>query len=258
MNRFPESPPDALIDPRMVLYDAPVLVRKEAFLQRICDYCRHGYVMSASGVIPVHKAPALAYKFKMLYQVDIDKNQRYLRKRLGIGLAELLLYAPDDTNADLVWVLLVTAIGEHSARTIERLRDVRVKGQRLVVTGYELVQQPRHGSGTAAAWTWRISDEQMQTWRYRLKSLIRSHDDAELHRAFYSLTHPPGFRPIRQQTRALITHAKAEWTRSRAKQEPWPIRGPIRLPYLRRIAHHTRPLTAVLRAWLAARTGDID
>jgi hypothetical protein len=31
-----------IIDPRMVIYDAPVIVRKEALLQRIADYVRQG------------------------------------------------------------------------------------------------------------------------------------------------------------------------------------------------------------------------
>jgi len=87
------------------------------------------------------------------------------------------------------------------------------------------VRLPRHGS-SAAAYTWRLSEEQFQTSKYRLKSLIRSRADADLQRAFYGLTHPPGFRAIRKQTRALITYAKAEWKRSRNKKEPWPPAGP--------------------------------
>jgi hypothetical protein len=135
-----------------------------------------------SGTVAVHKAPALAQKFRDYYRVDLDRNARYRRKRLGQANAELLLYSAADTNADLVWVLLVTN-GLHPAHQAERLKDARERGQRLIVTGYELMRQPRHGS-SAAAWTWRIEDEQVQTWRYRLKSLIRSHSDAELQRAW--------------------------------------------------------------------------
>jgi hypothetical protein len=141
--------------------------------------------------------------------------------------------------------LLVTN-GLHPAHQAERLKDARERGQRLVVTGYELVRQPRHGS-SAAAWTWRIEDEQVQTWRYRLKSLIRSHGDAELQRAWWSLTHAPGFSAIRKQTRGIMTFAKSEWKRSRAKTEQWPFRASIRLSYVRRITHQTRPLTALMR-----------
>jgi len=243
-----------IIDPRTVIYDAPVIVRKEALLQRIADYVRQGYVYHVSGTVAVHKAPALAQKFRDYYRVDLDRNARYRRKRLGQANAELLLYSAADPNAHLVWVLLVTN-GLHPAHHAERLKDARERGQRLVVTGYELVRQPRHGS-SAAAWTWRIEDEQVQTWRYRLKSLIRTHGDAELQRAWWSLTHAPGFSAIRKQTRGIMTFAKSEWKRSRAKTEQWPFRASIRLSYVRRITHQTRPLTALMRERMLARTQD--
>lgn len=244
---------DTPIDPSRVIYDAPVLIRKEALFQRLADYCRQGYHYAVSGTVPINRAPALAYKFKTLYHVHADKNERYRRKRVGIGNAELFLYAPDETNTDIVWVLLATA--GHISHQTERLTDVREKGGRLFVTGYEMVRLPRHGS-SAPAYTWRISDEQFHTWKYRLRTLIRSRADGDLQRAYYGLTHPPGFRAIRQQTRVLIAYAKAEWKRSRNKNEPWPIYGSIRIPYLRRIAHQTRPLTALLRKRLADRTKD--
>ena len=150
-----ESVNVTIIDPRMVIYNAPVIVRKEALLQRIADYVRQGYVYHVSGTVAIHKAPALAQKFRDYYRVDLDRNSRYRRKRLGQANAELLIYSTADTNEDLVWVLLVTN-GLHPAHHAERLKDARERGQRLVVTGYELVRQV-HVAALEPCLGWRTS-----------------------------------------------------------------------------------------------------
>jgi hypothetical protein len=174
-----------------------------------------------------------------LYGVGLSKDQRYRRKLEGRGNAELLLWREDESS-DVSWFLLVTN-GEHPARTLEHLQDVRKV--RIAVTGYELVQQTRPGQARPA-WTWRMTTATYDAWRERVIQAVRRHADQDLTQAWRMLHRAPGFAPMRAQVRKIVQVFASEWRRVRSG--PFPMQR-ARIPYVSRVSHRAVPLRVLLQ-----------
>lgn len=222
-------------------YDPHVLTHKSALMQRLDDYVRQGYHLHTSGSLPLEKAAAFIRKIAPLYMVNAGKDERYRRKKAGLGNARLLLWQPEPPEGQLAWWLLVTD-GEHPAHQLERLKDA-YGPNRLTCTGYELLQLTRKGQ-EAPSWTWRMSNETYDGWRTRIIQAVRARTDAPLRQAWLSLYRVPGFSGNRKQVGKLVALVRAEWARSRA--EPFPL-GRSRLGYVQRLKTGYKPLSAVLR-----------
>jgi hypothetical protein len=125
------------------MFDPPVLRTKTAYMQRLADLTRLGNRYHVTGEVSLDRACALVRKFRDLYLVHLPKDQRYRRKRAGLGNAHLVLWQPNIEAPILTFALLVTP-GDHPAHRLEQLRDAYDRRQRLQVgADYELVQHTR-------------------------------------------------------------------------------------------------------------------
>lgn len=220
-------------------YEPTVILHKTTLLQRLADLVRLGYDSWTAGTVPLHSASRLATKFADYYATNLSTDQRYRRKRDGRGNAQLLLWREYDTSPEVHWFLLVTA-GDHPAHAHERLRDAL--SDRVMVTGYELVQQTRAGQAKPA-WTWRMTTDHYEAWRGSMVEVVRSHADRALTQIWQSLHRSPGFAPIRKQVRKVAALSRAEWRRTRSGPFPEPR---IKVPYVSRLRHETIPLRVLL------------
>jgi hypothetical protein len=227
-------------------YDPPVILHKSVLMQRIADHMRYGYRHWTCGIVSLHKATTFVRKFSSLYIVHAGKDERYRRKRLGLGCAVLLLWQPDP-DGPLHWYLLVTE-GDHPAHILEKLRDGG--HDRVQCTGYELAQLTKPGRERPVI-SWRMSKQTYDAWRERIINAVRSPTEVPARQAWYSLYHSPGFFGIRSNVGKLVALLRAEWRRSRS--EPFPF-CQARLHYLQRLKTTCRPLSAVLRGINARRS----
>ncbi|ASW04406.1 hypothetical protein CJU94_40395 (plasmid) [Paraburkholderia aromaticivorans] len=229
-----------------------VIRYKTLLMQRLLDMVRHGYRHHASGVVSAERAQALCNKFQERYEVFLNMNQRAYRKGLGKANARLML-ADLDRGDSLLWFLMVTD-GEHAAHKLEKLKDALEQGERVHVTGYELLKLPHSkAAGGGVRLTWRMTTETERQWRFQIRSTVRSRraDDlvAGLVRSLYQT---PGFHTTRYQVGKLVAFLSAEWERSGRKVETLPLPGA--LPYVRRMADEN----FTLDDWLAARATRYD
>lgn len=226
-------------------YDPLVIIHKTTLLQKLGDLVRLGHASWTAGTVPLRRATRLATKFADFYATNLSTDQRYRRKRVGRGNAQLLLWREYEDSPEIHWFLLVTA-GDHPAHAHERLRDAR--RDRITVTGYELVQQTRPGQ-EKPAWTWRMSANQYEAWRGSMVEAVRRHADLApalaQAQAWQSLHRSPGFAPVRRQVRKVAAVGRAEWKRRRSGPFPVPK---IRVPYVSRLRHETVPLRLLLAA----------
>ena len=190
---------------------------KTECMRRLLHLVSHGSVRWTSGQVPRAKAEALVLKFTDRYRIDASPDLRWRMKRRGEAAAALVVMEGSTPDEPLSWWLLVTP-GDGPVTQLEQLRDSRRKGQRLEVTGYELVQTPRKGE--KAAWTWRMTAETVEAWEERIRTAVRHRSEDQIRQALYSLRHVPGFHEIRAQAYRLGYQARAEWARS--QRDPWP------------------------------------
>jgi hypothetical protein len=194
-------------------------------------------------------------KFRDLYLVHLPKDQRYRRKRAGLGNAHLVLWQPNIEAPMLTFTLLVTP-GDHPAHRLEQLRDAYDRRQRLQVgADYELVQHTRTaapptagaapGKAPKASLSWRLTAEREQAYRDEFRDLIRRNAIRDLVVRWHSIHRIVGFALARRQVFALRSMARAEWKRSR--KGPFPAKG-TRIAYVSRVPHHGPPLSALIRA----------
>lgn len=232
--------------------DVVVLDFKTQFMQRAQRLVGAGYHWWCTGTVGPDRARALIRKFKDLYLIDLDHNARHARKRSKLGNAMLLLWQ-ERRDGELTFVLVVTD-GDHPARTLERLRDCRESGQRLNLTGYELVRQSRPGS-SRAAWTWRMTESTYKAWRDRIRGCVRRADLERMRQAWHSIHKSPGFGGVRRQVRQLVRLFRAEWKRSQAG--PFPMRAE-RHRYVQLLPMTGRLLRDVVRPTPDAPCNDVD
>ena len=153
--------------------ELPVIRYKTLLMQRLLDLVRHGYRHHASGVVSAERALALGEKFGERYEVFLNMNQRAYRKGLGKANARLMLADLERGDA-LHWFLLVTD-GEHAAYKLEKLKDALVQGERVHVSGYELLRLPHSkAAGGGVRLTWRMTTETERQWRFQIRSTVRS------------------------------------------------------------------------------------
>jgi hypothetical protein len=237
------------------MFDPPVLRTKTAYMQRLADLTRLGNRYHVTGEVSLDRACALVRKFRDLYLVYLPKDQRYRRKRAGLGNAHLVLWQPNIEAPILTFTLLVTP-GDHPAHRLEQLRDAYDRRQRLQVgVDYELVQHTRAaapavagatpGGPPKASLSWRLTAEREQAYRDEFRDLIRRNAIRDLVLRWHSIHRIVGFALARRQVFELRTMARAEWKRSR--KGPFPVKG-TRIGYVSRVPHHGPPLSAVIRA----------
>lgn len=225
----------------------PIVIRyKTLLMQRLLDLVRHGYRHHTSGTIKADRAEALCVKFSKRYDVFVNMNQRAYRKTLGKANARLLL-ADLERGDSLHWFLMVTD-GEHDAHKLESLKDALTQGERVHVSGYELLKLPHSkAAGGGVRLTWRMTTETERAWRFQIRSTVRSKRADELVPTLVrSLYQTPGFHTTRFQVGKLVAFLTAEWVRSGRKAETLALPGA--LPYVRRMADED----FTLYDWLAA------
>ena len=229
------------------MLDPIVMNTKSAVMQHIIDLARL-YKFHVSGSVPIDRAGSLALKFRDLYLTNLSPDQRYRRKKRGLGNAHLILWQPDDSAPVLVWILMVSP-GDHSAHKLEPLlRDLNDRRSRLRIgLDYELVRHNRPGTARPS-YSWQICDERLDRWRSEFRDAIRRAAFREIAQLWHSLHRIPGFARARAQAKDVARFAIAEWQRSRSGA--FPARA-TRLGYIRRVHQTGVPLSAVVRAWKA-------
>jgi hypothetical protein len=236
------------------MFDPPVLRTKTAYMQRLADLTRLGNRYHVTGEVSIDRACALVRKFRDLYLVHLPKDQRYRRKRAGLGNAHLVLWQPNIEAPILTFALLVTP-GDHPAHRLEKLRDAYDRRQRLQVgADYELVQHTRAappavagatpGTPPKASLSWRLTAKREQAYRDEFRDLIRRNAIRDLVLRWHSIHRIVGFALARRQVFELRSMARAEWKRSR--KGPFPAKG-TRIAYVSRVPHHGPPLSALIR-----------
>lgn len=190
---------------------------KTEAMRRLLHLVSHGSTGWTGGEVPRTKAEALVLKFTDRYRIDATPDQRWRAKKRGEAAAALVMLEGAERTDPLTWWLLVTP-GEGLVRQMEILQDGTRKGQRITLTGYELVQTPRKGA--LASWTWRMTAATVEAWEERIRVAVRHRSEDQIRQALWSLGRVPGFREIRTQAYRLHTLMRGEWQRT--QRDEWP------------------------------------
>lgn len=202
--------------PRATPFDPLVFFKKTPFMQRVQEAVGDGYLHWTAGTVPLAAAQKLVRKFKAAYAVDVDKNERYRRKLLGLGNARLFLRCTEGTHIDF---FLLVSKGEHPAHQMEKLID----STRSPVTYRELELVALTFPGRhKPSMTWRMRADTVEGWRQRLHSCTAHYNRQELYMCWHSLYRTPGFAGIRQQVGNLVSFWRREWKQLRG-DAPCPI-----------------------------------
>ncbi|MHB1678139.1 MAG: hypothetical protein ACYCSS_11495 [Sulfuriferula sp.] len=224
-------------------YNPPVFRHKTTLMQRALDYVRLGYQWHTSGSVPLAKAAAFARKFRDLYLVHLSADQRYRRKKAGLGNAVLLLWQAPEASDAVTFILLVTD-GDHPAHKLEQLNDAHHKNQHVTLTGYELVRLTKAGTDNPV-WTWRMTDASYEAWRLRIIRACRTDVQQPAKQAWHSLYGTPGFSGARSQVGKLVALFRAEWRRNKGDKNAFFPKAS--LGYIQRLKNDSRPLSVVMR-----------
>lgn len=225
-------------------YDPAVFRHKTTLMQRTLDYVRLGYHWHISGSVPLARAPAFVRKFRDLYLVHLSADQRYRRKKQGLGNAVLLLWQAPEAPTAVTFILLVTD-GDHPAHKLEQLKDAHHRNQHVTLTGYELVRLTKAGTENPV-WTWRMTDASYEAWRLRIIRACRTEVQQPARQAWHSLYGTPGFSGARSQVGKLVALFRAEWKRSKGLDSVFFPKA--RLGYIQRLKDDSRPLSVAIRA----------
>ncbi len=225
-------------------YDPPVFRHKTTLMQRTLDYVRLGYHWHTSGSVPLSKAAVFARKFRDLYLVHLSADQRYRRKKAGLGNAALLLWQAPEAPDAVTFILLVTD-GDHPAHKLEQLNDAHHKNQHITLTGYELVRLTKSGTDNPV-WTWRMTDASYEAWRLRIIRACRTDVQQPARQAWHSLYGTTGFSGARSQVGKLVALFRAEWRRNKGDKSAFFPKA--RLGYIQRLKDDSRPLNSAIRS----------
>ena len=211
-----------------------VIRYKTLLMQRLLDLVQRGYHHYVYGTVHKSKVISLCEKFDELYFISDNARRRTYRKSKGEANAFFLI-SDLEKNGSLHWWLLVTD-GRHPAHHLEKLFDAHSRGQRIRLTGYELVQLTRDKvKGGGIRWTWRMMDTTYDEWRSAIRSAVRAKNNRmEIKRIVTSLYQTPGFGQTRIQVGKLATALKGEWVRAGNSVEDLML--PPTLHYVRRMA----------------------
>lgn len=217
------------------LPDPFVITKKTVLMQRLADLVRSGHREYVFGSIPLDQAARLAGKFDQLYRVDQTRLEASRQRKEGHSSFRLLLLLQENGDApQVLWWLLRTAGTGPAEAEREKWRDANK--DRIELTGYELVRQPRPGKATAA-WTWRYTKEREADLRDTLVHAIRTKRDAEVRQLIHTIWRTPGFAAARAQVKKMGQLIEGEWKRSRPKEAEAMPEIPARLGYVRRLAN---------------------
>jgi hypothetical protein len=224
-----------------------VFTKKTAFMQRIADLVRTGHTRFVQGEVSIERAQVLHDKFQRLYDINLSHLQASRRRKAGYATARMLFLAQEGQEK-LLWVLLTTP-GKFSIDGIEHLerwRDACKKGERIVVTSYELkrITKPQEPK---PVWTWAYTAERERELREAIIGAIRRKSDQELAQLIHVAWRSPGFSGVRQQVKKFGQLIRAEWRRSRKESEPLPV-IPGRIGYVQRLKDKGKPLSELLRS----------
>ncbi|KUZ77605.1 hypothetical protein WI38_27915 [Burkholderia ubonensis] len=199
-----------------------VIKDRAALMQRLMDAVIQGYHSYTSGTVKTERVHALCEKFSERYLVALNRNQLAYRRAKGLGNARLILADLGDPNS-LHWWLLVTD-GAHPARerekgsrkTREDLKDALKPGERIHVSGYELLKMAHAKAvGGGVRLTWRMTDETKRQWRYQIRVAVRArHADDAVARVTRLMYKAPRFDSIKAQVDKLADFLRAEWGRT--------------------------------------------
>lgn len=233
-------------------HTTPLARSKTSALSRVLDNLHKGYAFYTAGECSAGKTMTLLRKFHERYGIGCTPAERLTRKSKGLANALLVLYWPDDGQAELKlkppadsaaaspfevpvsstlamikvsWLLLVTE-GMGPVWEKEKLLSVLDK-RRLNWQGYELI---RHTVNGKTVWTWRRTKEEMENL-YRLlgEQLGRRHYSAVAD-TLERIARQPGFAGVREQSWQLC-----EFARQRGYEEALP-----HLFYVQKVSHGER------------------
>lgn len=225
------------------LDDLTILDSQAAFMQRVCDYVRAGYVCHTSGVAGADRLATFVQRMDLKFQVVSDKHQRLRRKRVELGNAVLLMLR-DFKSDQIEWILLVTSPehGSHPAHVQEKLRHAFKDG--LTFHGYELARETVKGR-QKPVWTWRMEKETYLTWRDAIVETVRSGNKYQMGALLMKLYKSPGFSGIRRQVGLLATLYRAEVKQRKVENAPKPSRS---LGYVRRLKDRGASVRQTMKA----------
>lgn len=186
-------------------FDPPVYVSKTNFMQRVQEAAGDGYCYYTLGNVGAGSVLKLVRKFKSAYSIDADKNERYRRKRDGLGNARLLLRWSEADGMDFA---LLVSPGAHPAQQLEKLKDLRT--EHLTYREFELIRLTAPGRMKPSL-TWRWSKETVEAWRTRLHLCTAHNNKKDIFQSWRSLYRTPGFAGIRKQVGELVSYWRKEW-----------------------------------------------
>jgi hypothetical protein len=220
-----------------------VITKKTVVMQRLADLVRTGHHHYIVGQISPEKAGHLAGKLDMLYGVGLNRLEQSRKRKTGQASFRLLMLQQVDQE-NLTWWLLRTDGGIPPEAVREKWRDAL--SDRVHITGYELIRQPRAGQPTPA-WTWRYEPHREQDLRDSIIRAIRTGRDDQLRQLIDTIWRTPGFSAAREQVKKMGALILSNWKRGRGN-DPLP-KIPERLGYVRRIPDIGRKLSELgLRA----------
>lgn len=188
-----------------------IFTHKTDAMRYLITYVNRGYVHYTQGVCHYTKFNKLAEKFNHLYDTFLPSQKKWKAKEEGKCVTKLIAW----TNEEDIHFILLSTQGMGAVIDIENMKNLTKRKERLVITGYELVKEPR--KDLSPAWTYRMTDETFQDWKKRIKTAIRSRDYPKIRQVFYSLSTIPLFRGTRQDGYKLNSLARGEWVRSMPK-----------------------------------------
>jgi hypothetical protein len=193
-----------------------------------------------SGIAQPEKVLPMLDKFARLYAVDRNRLVRSRAKARGLANTILLLH--DAKDGALSWILLASP-GAGAVHEREQLSNAALRAQRIRIDGYELVRLTRaEKKGGGETWTWRMTEENYQAWRDRIRACIREDKDPrQRDRLLDALYRSPGFRGVRSQVGKLVAFFRAELKRSGEGEADVDLKRT--LPYLRRIPDSGTPVS---------------
>ena len=206
-----------------------VFAKKTALMQRLGDLVRTGHVFYVEGTIELAKAPYFAGKIDQLYQAGQTRLVASRRRATGDAAFRLLMLS-DEPGKPLRWWLLRTVGNMPAEAHREKWRDALK--DRIKLTGYELVRQPRPGKAVAS-WTWRYTKEREEDLRHAIVRAVRTRRDDELRQLVQSIWRTPGFAAARAQVKKMGQLIVGEWKRSRGNEPMFDL--PTRMGYVRRL-----------------------
>ncbi|HIB5071720.1 TPA: hypothetical protein ACWW78_005404 [Escherichia coli] len=191
---------------------------KTDFMRQIAMLFSLGYTRWFGGEIPLnphYKFVSLKARFDELYAINATAQQRFRRREKGVANCKFLVWF-DEKNATLLWVLLAT---EGDVYNEEKFYDGMNKKTRISVSGYELKIVPHRGRKPSVSWA--MKKETYEKWHADIKKSIRTRNDENIEKLWYSLRRVAGFSELRRQVFKLQRYAMTEWKRSRRGEYPY-------------------------------------